>query len=180
MRRRFSSARLAAVILSGLAGGNATMGPKVAERALVCAYLKPSRRVPSRPPRMRPVCASLRVADSSRLATYSSSKSCAFSRARENAQDLLLEYVAKRLESATRKDAQTGRIRGGLLGTLREGFKYAQTNARSATFGPMVAFPPANPLSMTAAKRAEENRLRIIRQVHFDTCLLYTSPSPRD
>ncbi|HCG2965572.1 type I restriction endonuclease subunit R [Corynebacterium striatum] len=88
---------------------------------------------------------------------------------RENAQRLLLEYVAKRLESATRKDAQTGRIRGGLLGTLREGFKYAQTNARSATFGPMVAFPPANPLSVTAAKRAEENRLRIIRQVHFDT-----------
>lgn len=88
---------------------------------------------------------------------------------RENAQRLLLEYVAKRIESATRKDAQTGRIRGGLLGTLREGFKYAQTNARSATFGPMVAFPPANPLSVSAAKRAEENRLRIIRQVHFDT-----------
>ena len=87
---------------------------------------------------------------------------------RENAQRLLLEYVAKRLESATRKDAQTGRIRGGLLGTLREGFKYAQTNARSATFGPMVAFPPANPLSVTAFKRAEANRLRIIRQVHFD------------
>lgn len=87
---------------------------------------------------------------------------------RENAQRLLLEYVAKRLESATRKDAQTGRIRGGLLGTLREGFKYAQTNARSAAFGPMVAFPPANPLSMSAAKRAQENRLRIIRQVHFD------------
>lgn len=87
---------------------------------------------------------------------------------RENAQRLLLEYVAKRLESATRKDAQTGRIRGGLLGTLREGFKYAQTNARSAAFGPMVAFPPANPLSVSAAKRAQENRLRIIRQVHFD------------
>ena len=32
----------------------------------------------------------------------------------------------------------------------------------------MVAFPPANPLSVSAAKRAEENRLRIIRQVHFD------------
>ncbi|HCD3016874.1 TPA: type I restriction endonuclease subunit R [Corynebacterium striatum] len=88
---------------------------------------------------------------------------------REHAQRLLLEYVAKRLESATRKDAQTGRIRGGLLGTLREGFKYAQPNTRSATFGPMVAFPPANPLSVTASKRAEENRLRIIRQVHFDT-----------
>lgn len=88
---------------------------------------------------------------------------------RENAERLLLEFVAKRLESATRKDAQTGRIRGGLLGTLREGFKYAQTNARSATFGPMVAFPPANPLSVSAAKRAEDNRLRIIRQVHFDT-----------
>lgn len=88
---------------------------------------------------------------------------------RENSERLLLEYVAKRLESATRKDAQTGRIRGGLLGTLREGFKYAQPNARSATFGPMVAFPPANPLSVSAAKRAQDNRLRIIRQVHFDT-----------
>lgn len=88
---------------------------------------------------------------------------------RENAQRLLLEYVSNRLDSATRKDAQTGRIRGGLLGTLREGFKYAQTNARSATFGPMVAFPPANPLSVSAANRAGANRLRIIRQVHFDT-----------
>lgn len=87
---------------------------------------------------------------------------------RETAERKLLEYVADRLESKTRKDPQTGRTLGGLLGTLREGFKYAQVGARSASFGPMVAFPPANPLLATVTERAESNRLRVIRQVHFD------------
>lgn len=87
---------------------------------------------------------------------------------REVAQRKLLEYVADRLEIKTRKDPQSGRTLGGLLGTLREGFKYAQVGARSASFGPMVAFPPANPLLGKVAERAEENILRVIRQVHFD------------
>lgn len=87
---------------------------------------------------------------------------------RENAERKLLEYVADRLETKTRRDPQTGRTLGGLLGTLREGFKYAQVGARSASFGPMVAFPPANPLVTTAGERAEKNILRVLRQVHFD------------
>lgn len=87
---------------------------------------------------------------------------------RDNAERKLLEYIADRLETRTRKDPQTGRTLGGLLGTLREGFKYAQVGARSASFGPMVAFPPANPLVKTATERAEKNILRVIRQVHFD------------
>ncbi|MHA7687250.1 hypothetical protein ACX9MK_06550 [Corynebacterium evansiae] len=44
---------------------------------------------------------------------------------REVAQRKLLERVAEQLESKTRKDPQSGRTLGGLLGTLREGFKYA-------------------------------------------------------
>ena len=87
---------------------------------------------------------------------------------REVAQRKLLERVAEQLESRTRKDPQSGRTFGGLLGTLREGFKYAQVGARSASFGPMVAFPPANPLLEKVAERAQDNILRVIRQVHFD------------
>ncbi len=87
---------------------------------------------------------------------------------RQVAERKLLEYIADRLETRTRKDPQTGRTLGGLLGTLREGFKYAQVGARSASFGPMVAFPPANPLVKTATERAEKNILRVLRQVHFD------------
>ena len=87
---------------------------------------------------------------------------------RATAERKLLEYIADRLETRTRKDPQTGRTLGGLLGTLREGFKYAQVGARSASFGPMVAFPPANPLVKTATERAEKNILRVLRQVHFD------------
>ncbi|PAT13863.1 restriction endonuclease [Corynebacterium sp. NML 120412] len=87
---------------------------------------------------------------------------------RATAERKLLEHIAGRLETKTRKDPQTGRTLGGLLGTLREGFKYAQVGARSASFGPMVAFPPANPLVKTATERAEKNILRVLRQVHFD------------
>lgn len=87
---------------------------------------------------------------------------------REVAQRKLLERVAEQLESKTRKDPQSGRTLGGLLGALREGFKYAQVGARSASFGPMVAFPPANPLLEKVAERAQDNILRVIRQVHFD------------
>nr|WP_237744794.1 DEAD/DEAH box helicase family protein [Corynebacterium jeikeium] len=87
---------------------------------------------------------------------------------REVAQRKLLERVAEQLESKTRKDPQSGRTLGGLLGTVREGFKYAQVGARSASFGPMVAFPPANPLLEKVAERAQDNILRVIRQVHFD------------
>lgn len=87
---------------------------------------------------------------------------------RETAERKLLEFVASQLETRTRRDPRTGRTVGGLLGTLREGFKYAQVGARSASFGPLVAFPPANPLLTLAQERADANILRVIRQVHFD------------
>ena len=87
---------------------------------------------------------------------------------REVAERKLLEHIAGRLESKTKKDPQSGRTVGGLLGTLREGFKYSQVAARSASFGPMVAFPPANPLLTQVAERANDNILRVIQQVHFD------------
>ncbi|MCG7257409.1 MULTISPECIES: type I restriction endonuclease subunit R [Corynebacterium] len=87
---------------------------------------------------------------------------------RATAERKLLEHIAGRLETKTRKDPQSKRTLGGLLGTLREGFKYAQVGARSASFGPMVEFPPANPLITAATERAEKNVLRVLRQVHFD------------
>lgn len=87
---------------------------------------------------------------------------------RQVAERKLLEFIAKRLESKTKKGPQSGRTLGGLLGTLREGFKYAQVGARSASFGPMVAFAPANPLLTGVQEQADRNVLRVIRQVHFD------------
>ncbi|SDS09130.1 type I restriction endonuclease subunit R [Corynebacterium timonense] len=87
---------------------------------------------------------------------------------RDTAERKLLEFVADQLETRTKRDPRTGRTIGGLLGSLHEGFKYAQVGARSATFGPMVAFPPANPLLALAQERANANILRVIRQVHFD------------
>lgn len=85
---------------------------------------------------------------------------------REIAERKLLEHLASRLESRSRTNPQTGATLGGLLGTLREGFNYTAT--RNARFGPMVAFPPANPKVVTAQTSADANILRVIRQVHFD------------
>ena len=42
-------------------------------------------------------------------------------------------------------DPTTGHPVGGLLGVLRKGFAYAQVGRPAAKFGPMMAFPPANP-----------------------------------
>lgn len=86
---------------------------------------------------------------------------------REVAERKLLEHVANRLESKTRKDPQSGKTLGGLLGTLREGFNYTAT--RNSKFGPMVAFPPANPNVQSTQAKADANILRVLRQVHFDT-----------
>ena len=79
------------------------------------------------------------------------------------------QQLAHRLDTAVKVDPNSGRTTGGLLGTLFEGFKYSQVGRRSATFKDMVAFPPAHPLLASEQQRADENRLRVIRQVHFDS-----------
>jgi type I restriction enzyme R subunit len=86
-----------------------------------------------------------------------------------DAERKLLEHLTKELAKATRMDPTTGHPVGGLLGVLRKGFSYAQIGRPAAKFGPMAAFPPANPNLTEVVEAADSVRLRILRQVHFDT-----------
>jgi type I restriction enzyme R subunit len=86
-----------------------------------------------------------------------------------DAQRNLLDHITKELAKATRMDPTTGHPVGGLLGVLRKGFSYAQIGRPTAKFGPMMAFPPANPNLTEVVEAAESARLRVLRQVRFDT-----------
>jgi type I restriction enzyme R subunit len=86
-----------------------------------------------------------------------------------DAERKLLEHVTKELAKATRMDPTTGHPVGGLLGVLRAGFSYAQIGRPAAKFGPMMAFPPANPNLTEVVEAANAVRLRVLRQVRFDT-----------
>ncbi|MDN5768300.1 MAG: DEAD/DEAH box helicase family protein [Humibacillus sp.] len=88
---------------------------------------------------------------------------------RAAAERKLLEHITKELAKATRMDPTTGHPVGGLLGVLRKGFSYAQIGRPAAKFGPMMAFPPANPNLTEVVEAADSVRLRIQRQVRFDT-----------
>ncbi|WP_405893728.1 DEAD/DEAH box helicase family protein [Streptomyces sp. NBC_00104] len=88
---------------------------------------------------------------------------------RADAERKLLEHITKELAKATRTDPTTGHPVGGLLGVLRKGFSYAQIGRPAAKFGPMMAFPPANPNLTEVVEAAESVRLRVLRQVRFDT-----------
>ncbi|MFD3934479.1 type I restriction endonuclease subunit R [Streptomyces sp. NPDC058611] len=81
----------------------------------------------------------------------------------------LLQHITKELAKATRMDPTTGHPVGGLLGVLRKGFTYAQVGRPAAKFGPMMAFPPANPNLTEVVEAAAAVRLRVLRQVRFDT-----------
>ncbi|MEU6061105.1 DEAD/DEAH box helicase family protein [Streptomyces sp. NPDC047097] len=81
----------------------------------------------------------------------------------------LLQHITKELAKVTRMDPTTGHPVGGLLGVLRKGFTYAQVGRPTAKFGPMMAFPPANPNLTEVVEAAAAVRLRILRQVRFDT-----------
>jgi len=88
---------------------------------------------------------------------------------RTTAERQLLEHVTKELAKATRMEPTTGHPVGGLLGVLRKGFSYAQIGRPTAKFGPMMAFPPSNPNLTEVVEAAAAVRLRILRQVRFDT-----------
>ncbi|WP_271800225.1 type I restriction endonuclease subunit R [Dietzia maris] len=88
---------------------------------------------------------------------------------KEGAERKLLAHITKELAKATRMDPTTGHPVGGLLGVLRKGFSYAQIGRPTAKFGPMMAFPPANPNLTEVVEASESVRLRILRQVRFDT-----------
>lgn len=86
-----------------------------------------------------------------------------------DAERKLLGHITKELAKTTRMDPTTGHPVGGLLGVLRKGFSYAQIGSPTAKFGPMVEFPPANPNLIEVVDAADSVRLRILRQVRFDT-----------
>lgn len=87
----------------------------------------------------------------------------------ELAQNELLEHIIKELGKATKMDPISGRPVGGLLGVLRKGFKYSQVGRPTATFGPLMEFPPANPQLTEVLEQSDAVRLRVLRQVRFDT-----------
>lgn len=89
--------------------------------------------------------------------------------ARADAERKLLEHITKELAKATRMDPTTGHPVGGLLGVLRKGFSYAQIGRPTAKFGPLMEFPPSNPNLTEVVEAAASVRLRILRQVRFDT-----------
>ena len=86
-----------------------------------------------------------------------------------DAERKLLQHITKELAKTTRMDPTTGHPVGGLLGVLRKGFTYAQVGRPAAKFGPMMAFPPANPNLTEVVEAAAAVRLRIMRQVRFDS-----------
>lgn len=87
----------------------------------------------------------------------------------EQAQTKLLDHIIKELRKPTRMDPISGHPVGGLLGLLRKGFTYAQVGRPAARFGPLVAFPPANPSLTSVVEQSDAVRLRVLRQVRFDT-----------
>lgn len=87
----------------------------------------------------------------------------------ELAERKLLDHVVKELGKTTKMDPITGHPVGGLLGLLRRGFTYAQVGRPAAKFGPLMEFPPENPNLASVIERSDAVRLRVLRQVRFDT-----------
>jgi len=88
---------------------------------------------------------------------------------RATAETKLLTHLTKELSKHTLMDPTSGHPVGGLLGVLRKGFSYAQVGWPTAKFGPMVTFPPANPNLAEVVEASDAVRLRVLRQVRFDT-----------
>nr|WP_240394049.1 type I restriction endonuclease [Corynebacterium lactis] len=88
---------------------------------------------------------------------------------RQVAVNKLLDRLVEKLGTAPRLTARTKKVSGGLLGTLRGGFSHSQRGRQKATFPEMVTFYPENPLYVNVTERAKQNRLRVLRQVRFDT-----------
>ena len=80
----------------------------------------------------------------------------------------LLDRLTEMLDKTPILNNKTKKVQQGLLGTLRGGFSHSQRGQMKATFGPMVAFYPENPLYTNAIEDAQKNRLRVLRQVPFD------------
>ena len=93
---------------------------------------------------------------------------------RTNAENKLLQRLSQEMNKTPIINRTSGTIAGGLLGVLRSGFSHAQMGRPSAKFGGMVAFQPSNPQIKGEISRASHNRLRVLRQVRFDTSSNHT------
>ncbi|WP_425308931.1 DEAD/DEAH box helicase family protein [Ammonicoccus fulvus] len=87
---------------------------------------------------------------------------------KQQAEHRLLQALAKMLDTKAVIDPTTFKERNGLLGVLRAGFNFVAPSRPAAKFGPMVEFPPENPLLTASQQWFRDNRLRVLRQVRFD------------
>lgn len=88
---------------------------------------------------------------------------------RDVAINKLLDRLVEMLDKKHTLTAKTKQVKNGLLGTLRHGFSHSQRGRQKATFAKMVQFYPENPLYVDVVEKAKANRLRVMRQVRFDT-----------
>lgn len=90
--------------------------------------------------------------------------------ARTTAENRILTHLSGLLGKPAKTNRTKGGSSGGLMGVIRDGFDYMHmATGKKAKFGPMVAFPPANPVLTDVAERSEQVRLRVLRQMRFDT-----------
>ncbi|MHA6526433.1 type I restriction endonuclease subunit R [Corynebacterium pyruviciproducens] len=88
---------------------------------------------------------------------------------RKVAINKLLDRLVQLLGKQPTLTSKTKQVKYGLLGTLRHGFSHTAVGRQKATFGKMVGFYPENPLYTNVTEVAKQNRLRVMRQVRFDT-----------
>lgn len=90
--------------------------------------------------------------------------------ARTTVENRILTHLSGLLGMAAKTNRTKGGSSGGLMGVIRDGFDYMHmATGKKAKFGPMVTFPPANPVLTDVTERSEQVRLRVLRQVRFDT-----------
>ncbi len=90
--------------------------------------------------------------------------------ARTTAENRILTHLSGLLGKPAKTNRTKGGSSGGLMGVIRDGFDYMHmSTGKKAKFGPMVVFPPANPVLEDVTERSEQVRLRVLRQVRFDT-----------
>lgn len=87
---------------------------------------------------------------------------------RKSREHRLLKRLTKELDYTPILDGITKKVNGGLLGTLRDGFSFTQTDLGTVNFPDMAGFYPYDPAKTDVIDKAKENRLRVLQQVHFE------------
>ncbi|OFO37022.1 restriction endonuclease [Corynebacterium sp. HMSC075D04] len=87
---------------------------------------------------------------------------------RKSREHRLLKRLTKELDYTPILDGITKKVNGGLLGTLRDGFSFTQTDLGTVNFPDMAGFYPYDSAKTDVIDKAKENRLRVLQQVHFE------------